>query len=394
MKKVILGVSGGIAAYKAAELARIFIRGGSDVQVVMTRAAAEFVAPLTFQTLTTRPVYIEMYAERSEAKIRHIDLVEDADLFVIAPATANTIAKMALGFADNLLTTLYLAATCPVVVVPSMNVNMFAHNAVLENLEKLRVHGCHVLDPDSGELACGVYGRGRMPEPSDIYSFCRTVLQRKDYKGIKALVTAGPTREPLDPVRYLSNPSTGLMGYALARALSERGAAVTLVSGPTTLNAPAGVKLISVTTADEMHKSVADLYPETDLVVKTAAVSDFRPLKSSAEKIKKNEAALTLELTPNPDILLELGQNKKNQVLVGFAAETGNAVEKALKKMSDKNLDFIIVNDLNEQGAGFAVKTNRVSVINREGRVEELPLMDKDELAHKILDRIVKKMQL
>ncbi|MFU8794062.1 MAG: bifunctional phosphopantothenoylcysteine decarboxylase/phosphopantothenate--cysteine ligase CoaBC [Dethiobacteria bacterium] len=394
MKKVILGVTGGIAAYKAAELARIFIRGGSDVQVVMTRAAAEFVAPLTFQTLTNRPVYIEMYAERSEAKIRHIDLVEDADLLVIAPATANTIAKMAVGLADNLLTTLYLAATCPVVVVPSMNVNMFAHSAVRENLEKLRVHGCHVLDPDSGELACGVYGRGRMPEPSDIYLYCRAALQRKDYKGIKALVTAGPTREPFDPVRYLSNPSTGLMGYALARALSERGAEVTLVSGPTHLNAPAGVKLISITTADEMYKSVTELYPETDLVVKTAAVSDFRPLKSSGEKIKKNETALTLELAPNPDILLELGQKKKNQVLVGFAAETGNAVEKARGKLSDKNLDLIVVNDLNEQGAGFAVKTNRVSVIDREGTVEQLPLMDKDELAHQILDRIVKKLQV
>jgi len=394
MKKVILGVTGGIAAYKAAELARIFIRGGSDVQVVMTRAAAEFVAPLTFQTLTNRPVCIEMYAERSEAKIRHIDLVEDADLLVIAPATANTIAKMAVGLADNLLTTLYLAATCPVVVVPSMNVNMFSHSAVRENLEKLRVHGCHVLDPDSGELACGVYGRGRMPEPSDIYLFCRAALQRKDYKGVKALVTAGPTREPFDPVRYLSNPSTGLMGYALARALSERGAEVTLVSGPTHLNVPAGVKLISITTADEMYKSVTELYPETDLVVKTAAVSDFRPLKSSGEKIKKNEAALTLELAPNPDILLELGQKKKNQVLVGFAAETGNAVEKARGKLSDKNLDLIVVNDLNEQGAGFAVKTNRVSVIDREGTVEQLPLMDKDELAHQILDRIVKKLQV
>jgi len=390
MKKVILGVTGGIAAYKAAELARIFIRSGSEVQVVMTEAAAEFIAPLTFQTLTAKPVYIKMYAQRSDAEIRHIDLLEDADLLVIAPATANTIAKMACGLADNLLTTLFLAATCPVVVVPSMNVNMFENRAVKDNLEKLAERGCHIMDPDSGELACGVYGRGRMPEPSDIYAHCRSVFLPDDFKGIKSIVTAGPTREPLDPVRYLSNPSTGLMGYALAKALSERGADVILVSGPTFLNPPAGVKLIKVTTAEEMYESVISNYPQANLVIKAAAVSDFRPLEPVEYKVKKNEAGLSLQLAHNRDILDELGRNKNNRILVGFAAETGDALKNAHKKLLDKNLDLMVANDISEPGAGFAVKTNRVSLIDRDGAVEQLPLMDKEELAHEILNRIVK----
>ncbi len=393
MKKVILGVTGGIAAYKAAELARIFIRSGSNVQVVMTEAATEFIAPLTFQTLTTRPVYIKMYAERSDAEIRHIDLVADADLLVIAPATANTIAKMACGLADNLLTTLYLAATCPVVVVPSMNVNMFENRAVQDNLEKLEERGCHIMDPDSGELACGVYGRGRMPEPSDIYAYCRSVFLPDDFKGIKSIVTAGPTREPLDPVRFLSNPSTGLMGYALARALSERGADVILISGPTHLNPPAGVKIINVTTAEEMYESVVSNYSRANLVIKAAAVSDFRPLEPVDHKVKKNEAGLLLKLTHNRDILDELGRSKNNKILVGFAAETGDTLKNAHKKLLNKNLDLMVANDISDPGAGFAVKTNRVSIISRDGEVEQLPLMDKEELAHEILNRIVKLLQ-
>ncbi len=390
MKKVILGVTGGIAAYKAAELARIFVRNGAEVQVVMTPAAAEFVAPLTFQTLTERPAYIEMYTERSSEKIRHIDLLNDADVLVVAPASANTIGKMAGGLADNLLTTLYLAADCPVVVVPSMNVNMLNHPAVRENIEQLTRHGCLVMDPDQGELACGVYGSGRMPEPSDIYLFTRAALTPKDYKGLNVIVTAGPTREPLDPVRYLSNPSTGLMGYSLARALSERGAEVTLISGPTHLRPPAGVKTVEVNTAEEMYAAVLNNYDSCRLVFKAAAVSDFRPLEVQGEKVKKGSAANTLGLALNRDILLELGRQKGSRLLIGFAAETEEEIKNAHDKLLGKNLDLIIVNNLKEPGAGFAVSTNRVSIIDRSGEVEKLPLMEKEQLAHYILDRTAK----
>ncbi len=388
MKKLILGITGGIAAYKAAELARIFVRAGTEVQAVMTPAAAEFIAPLTLQTLTGRPAFIEMYTERTSEKIRHIDLLDDADMLLIAPATANTIGKMACGFADNLLTTLYLAADCPVVVVPSMNVNMFKHKAVRENIDKLVSHGCLVMDPDEGELACGVYGSGRMPEPIDIYTYAVAALKPKDYKGINVVVTAGPTREALDPVRYLSNPSTGLMGYALARALQERGADVTLISGPTNLNPPAGVKTVLVNTADEMYDAVFSSYPHCKIVFKAAAVSDFKPAEKAANKVKKDDdAGSLLNLERNRDILLELGRQKGEHVLIGFAAETEEAAENAHDKLIRKNLDMIIVNNLNEPGAGFAVPTNRVSIIGRSGEKEELPLMEKEQLAHHILDR-------
>lgn len=390
MKKVILGVTGGIAAYKAAELARLFVRAGSEVQVVMTPAATEFIAPLTFQTLTERPAYVEMYTERYGEKIRHIELLNGADVLVVAPATANTIAKMACGLADNLLTTLYLAAECPVVVIPSMNVNMYDHVAVRENLDTLKKHGCFVMDPDAGEMACGVYGRGRMPEPQDIYNFTRVALSPKDFQGLNALVSAGPTREPLDPVRFISNPSTGLMGYVLARALNERGAHVTLVSGPTHLTAPAGVNTIQVTTAEEMYKTVLEHYDRCRLIIKAAAVSDFRPLQVSDQKVKKDEDMQTLELTRNRDILYDLGKKKGDHILIGFAAETKDPVENAHDKLLRKNLDLIIVNNLNEPGAGFAVRTNRVSIIDRSGAVEQLPLMDKEQLAHLVLDRITK----
>ena len=388
MKKVLLGVTGGIAAYKAAELARLYIKNGAAVQVVMTPAATHFITPLTFQTLTGNPVFCEMFAERSEAWIPHIELLDGVDLLVIAPASANTVAKMASGIADNLLTTLYLAAVCPVVVVPSMNVNMFAHPAVIDNLEKLRTAGCHVMDPDSGELACGVYGKGRMPEPEDVYLYSLHSIRVKDYESFNVLVTAGPTREPLDPVRYISNPSTGLMGYAIARALQERGANVTLISGPTTLQAPPAVKLIPVTTAEQMHKAVIDHFDQNQLVIKAAAVSDFKPSHFSGQKVKKNAAGLTLKLTPTADILMELGLRKKNQVLVGFAAETENVVQNARDKLTRKNLDLIVVNDLAEEGSGFASPTNRVRLIDHSGAVEELPLLKKEELAHRLLDRI------
>jgi phosphopantothenoylcysteine decarboxylase / phosphopantothenate---cysteine ligase len=267
---------------------------------------------------------------------------------------------------------------------------MYRHPALCENLEKLRLYGCHIMDPDAGELACGVYGRGRMPEPQDIYAYTRAALTAKDFQGIAALVTAGPTREPLDPVRFLSNPSTGQMGYSLARALSERGASVTLISGPTNLTAPAGVEVVKILTADEMYQAVTERYDQSRLVIKAAAVSDFRPARAADRKAKKNDTVPALELALNRDILLELGKQKGNRILVGFAAETEDLVENAQDKLRRKNLDLIIVNDLKEPGAGFAVKTNRVSIIDRSGDVEELPLMEKEELAHRILDRILK----
>ncbi len=387
LKKVIIGVTGGIAAYKVPELARLFVRSGIDVQVVMTPAAAEFITPLTFQTLTGNPVFVEMYGDRTGERVRHVELLENADLMVIAPATANTLGKMALGLADNLLATLYLAADCPVVVIPSMNVNMFKHPAVVSNIELLQKRGCHVMDPDQGELACGVYGSGRMPEPYDIFNFARRAVMIKDYQGIEVLVTAGPTREPLDPVRYISNPSTGLMGFSLARALSDRGALVTLVSGPTHLTAPAGVRLVKVNTAAEMREAVLSDYSKCRIIYKAAAVSDFRPAENWDEKVKKEKASMTLQLASNPDILLELGKNKGNKILVGFAAETEDALQNAHDKLVNKNLDLIIVNNLKEPGSGFAVNTNRVSIIDRDGKVEEIPLMEKEELAHLILDR-------
>ncbi len=390
MKKVVLGVTGGVAAYKAAELARLLMRGGAEVHVIMTPAATEFITPLTFQALTGNPVYVNMYADRSGEKIQHIDLLENTDLVVIAPATANTMAKMASGLADNLLTTLYLAARCPVVIVPSMNVNMYEHSVVQDNIKKLAGHGCQVMDPEAGELACGVYGRGRMPDPLDIYAFTRAVLRPKDFAGVKSLVSAGPTREPLDPVRFLSNPSTGLMGYALARALTERGADVTLISGQTHLQAPAGVNKVDVTTTEEMFDAVFEHYKESRLVIKAAAVSDYRPLEVSEQKVKKSDGKSMIELARNRDILFELGKEKGDRVLVGFAAETEDIFDNARQKMDRKNLDLIVINNLKEPGAGFAVPTNRVSIIDRSGEVENLPLMDKEELAHYILDRIAR----
>lgn len=388
MERVLLGVTGGIAAYKAAELIRLFIRGGAQVQVVMTAAATKFMTPLTLETITGRDVPVDLFSAAREEKVRHVSLAEQAEVMVIAPASANTLGKMAYGIADNLLTTLYLAVTCPVVLIPSMNDAMYAHLTVQENLNRLRAAGCHIMEPGTGELACGVVGKGRMPEPGDIYRFVCAALVPKDFNGVRAVVTAGPTREHLDPVRFISNPSTGLMGYVLARALTERGANVTLVSGPCALSCPAGVERVDVISASQMHQAVLAQYDQCDLVIKAAAVSDYRPAARAEQKVKKGAPQETLQLVANPDILKELGLRKKRQILVGFAAETENTEANALGKLREKNLDLIVVNDLNTYGAGFGTPTNRVSLINRMGDVEELPLMEKETLAHRILDRV------
>ena len=388
MKMYLLGVTGGIAAYKSAELARLFVRDRKEVQVIMTPGAAHFINPLTFQTLTGRPALIDQYWVSDGEKVRHVELAAAAEVMVVAPATANTVGKMAGGIADNLLTTVYLAAQCPVVLVPSMNERMYGHPAVRANLARLREHGCQIMEPGTGELACGVSGKGRMPEPREIADFVRALLTDKDFRGIRALVTAGPTREPLDPVRFISNRSTGLMGYAVARALVERGAEVVLISGPTALSCPAGAELVPVTTALQMYEAVMEYFEECSLVVKAAAVADYRPAAEAEQKLKKEASGTALELQPNPDILQELGRRKGARILVGFAMETERAELNAREKLQRKNLDLIVVNDLTVPGAGFAAPTNQVCVINREGQVEELPLMPKEILAHRILDRV------
>lgn len=388
MKLILVGVTGGIAAYKAAELIRIFIRSGDMVQAILTPAATHFVSPLTFRTLTGRPVPVNVFDSPGQEKVCHVDLAGKARVLVVAPASAGTIGKMAAGIADNFLTTLYLALRCPVVLVPSMNEAMYASAAVQENLETLRRRGVKVMTPDSGELACGAAGPGRLPEPADIYLFARSVLRRKDFHGVRALVTAGPTRESLDPVRFLSSPSSGRMGYACARALAERGATVTLISGPGTLPCPRGVELVRVTTAREMYQAVLEHYPSCRLVIKAAAVSDYRPARAEEQKIKKGTSGHTLELVANPDILFELGRRKEGRILVGFAAETENLFENARDKLIRKNLDLVVANDLTVAGAGFDVATNQVCLIDRQGKVEELPLMEKEDLAHELLDRI------
>ncbi len=384
----LLGVSGGIAAYKSVELARIFVRGGKNVQVIMTPAAAHFIGPLTFQTLTGRPVLTDQLELVDGGKVAHVELGTAASALIIAPATANTLGKMAAGIADNLLTALYLAARCPVILAPSMNDQMYGHPAVQANLDRLREQGCRIMEPAAGELACGTAGKGRMPEPEQIAAFVAAALREKDFSGLRALVTAGPTREPLDPVRFISNRSTGLMGYAMARALLERGADVVLISGPTALNSPAGAQFVPVTTAQEMYDAVMDHFDECNLVVKAAAVADYRPAVQAEQKLKKTGDGITLELQPNPDILQELGRRKGGRILFGFAMETERVGENARKKLQQKNLDLIAVNDLTVPGAGFAAPTNQVCLIDREGRSEELPLMTKENLAHCILDRL------
>lgn len=385
---ILLGITGGIAAYKTIELARLFLSNRYRVQVVMTPAAARFVTPLTLKTLTRRPVLIDLFSGDRPGKVKHVDLASRAQVMVVAPATANTLGKFSAGIADNLLTTLFMALKCPAVIIPSMNEQMYLSPAVQHNLQLLRSRGYHLLEPATGELACGTVGPGRMPEPADIYSFTRHILSKKDFLGIKVLVTAGPTREFMDPVRFLSSPSTGLMGYSLARAFAERGAEVSLISGPTSLSCPQGVDLVPVVTAEEMYRAVKARYQGCRIVVKTAAVSDFRPLAVAAEKIKKDTAPLNLQLIPNIDILEKLGEQKGNRFLVGFAAETGQLVKEAKRKLIQKNLDLIVGNDLTLPGAGFASVTNQVVIIDASGKAEELPVMDKPALAHLILDRI------
>ncbi len=394
--RVALGVTGGVAAYKAAELVRRLQQEKLEVQVVMTRSAQEFVTPLTFAALTGQKVITEMFAGQGgepanvESAIEHIAVAQRIHLLVVAPATANVLGKLARGIADDFLTTLYLATTAPVVVAPAMNVNMWEHPATQENLEILRGRGVHVVDPDEGYLACGMTGAGRL---ASVEAIARTVCEllgiRHDLDGETVLVTAGPTCEDLDPVRYLTNRSSGRMGYALADAAARRGARVILVSGPTALEPPAGVEVVSVRSAEEMHRAVLARVAESTVVIKAAAVADHRPVAHQAMKIKRGAARLALEFEPTPDILADIAREKGDRILVGFAAETDHVAEHAREKLVAKRADLIVANDVLQAGAGFDQDTNIVSLFTRDAREITLPRMSKFDVANRVLDEVL-----
>ena len=387
-RRILLGVSGGIAVYKAVELTRLLALEGARVRVIMTRSAMEFVQPLSFQVLSGQPVCTNLFDLEAESRIGHIQVATEAELVVIAPATANVIGKIANGIADDYLTTAILACTALKIVCPAMNVNMFESPAVQENLLKLRSWGYRQVGPDAGDLACGVQGLGRLAALPEIMEAIQDLLTPQTLAGRRVMVTAGPTWEAMDPVRHVTNPSTGKMGYALARAAKRRGAEVVLVSGPTFLEAPQGVNVVRVQSARQMYDAVLDMFPSVDAVVMAAAVSDYRPKAQAPQKLKKEQAVESLELERTEDILLRLGELKGRQILVGFAAETEKLVEHARAKLRQKNLDFIVANDLTGADAGFASDTNRVTILWPDGRAEPLPLQDKDLVAGEVLDRV------
>jgi phosphopantothenoylcysteine decarboxylase/phosphopantothenate--cysteine ligase len=386
-KRIVLGVTGSIAAYKAVELLRYLTKAGAKVTVAMTANATWFVGPLTFETLSGSPVIYDMFSQPGTS-LDHVTLGHDSDLIIIAPATANFLAKMAHGLGDDFLSALLLAATSPILVCPAMDKEMFVNTIVQSNLLRLKEQGCIVMDPDEGVLASGAVGIGRFPDPAQIVQKAAYVLSNHDLKALRILVTAGPTIEYLDPVRIVTNRSTGKMGYALAKAAWRRGAEVTLISGPTHLDPPLGVKVVKIQTAEEMREAVLHAYDRQDAVIKAAAVSDYKPLKKAKEKEKKKMSPTTVEMGPTPDILAELGRQKGDVVLVGFAAETTNHRANALKKLRKKNLDMIVVNDVSRQDRGFAADSNEVRIIDKQGNEEVVPLMSKEDVADRILDRI------
>ncbi len=390
-REIVIGVTGGIAAYKAAELVRLMVKGGANVHVVMTRNAQAFVTPLTFQTLSGNPVVTDTFALMEEQKIGHIAWADLAEVVVILPATANIIGKIANGIADDFLSTMVMATKAPVVFAPSMNLNMWENKALQKNIQTLLERGYHFVEPGEGELACHWYGKGRLAELSEVTEKIEDLFSKKDLKGEKVLVTAGPTQEPLDPVRFISNPSSGKMGYALAKVARRRGAEVVLVTGPTSIPIPRGdVKVVPVRTAAEMRKAVLGHLEGCSVVIKAAAVSDFRPQAVSLQKMKKADLPPSLALEKTEDILGEIGKRKGDTVLIGFAAETENLVVNAQKKLKEKNLDLIVANDVTKPGAGFGEETNQVKMLFPSGEVRDLPLMSKDEVSEAILDEVVK----
>jgi len=388
-KSVVVGVTGGIAAYKAAELVSRLRKTGVSVHVIMTANACEFITPLTFQSLSGNQVHREMFGEPKLSRIDHIELAQKAQLLVVAPATANIIAKAANGLADDLLSTVLLARKGPVLFAPAMNEQMYLNPLTQANLAKLKGLGYRVMEPGVGFQACGSVGPGRMPEPAEVFAECCTLLNvEKRLAGKTVMVTAGGTQEAIDPVRYIGNRSSGKMGYALARAAFDAGARVILVSGPVVLEPPSGVETVRVSSAREMYTAVMDRFPECDVVIKAAAVADYRPEQSSENKIKKSGEELVLKLVPNPDILNELGKLKGEKLLVGFAAETQSLLEHAADKLKRKNVDMLVANDVSKPGAGFGSDTNLVTILYRSGEKESLPLLGKQEVAREILDRV------
>ncbi len=388
-KEIVLGISGGIAAFKMADLVRLFVKAGAKVSVVMTKNAENFVTPFALEVITGRPVVADLFKAEKPGAISHIEIADRADLLVLAPATANIIAKLAYGIADDALSTMALACTAPLLIAPAMNVNMWEHPATQENVGKLSDRGAIFIGPESGELACGWEGKGRLSKLDDIVEEASLVLSPKDLAGKKVMVTAGPTREYLDPVRYITNRSSGKMGYAIARVARRRGADVCLITGPVALAPPPGVRTINVVSARNMYEVALAEAKRANIIIKASAVADFRPIKEVSQKIKKSGKEMTIEMTQNPDILATIGQKKKNQILVGFAAETSDLVKYADKKLAKKNLDIIVANDVTRKGAGFSIDTNIVTILDKNGRKAEWPQMSKIDVAHKLFDRIL-----
>ncbi len=388
-KTVVVGVCGGIAAYKVVDVVSRLKKQGAEVETIMTENAAKFVTPLTFQSITHRPVITDMFKEPEYWDIQHISLAKKADLMVIAPATANIIGKIANGIADDMLTTTVMATKAPVLFVPAMNSNMYENPIVQGNIRKLTSEGYKFMEPDTGMLAEGTSGKGRLPEPPDIAGeILRILTVKRDLEGLKVLVTAGPTREPIDPVRYISNRSSGKMGYAVAQAAADRGALVKLISGPVSINSPRNVDTVHVLTASEMREEVMKSYADFDIIIMVAAVADYKSAEVSDRKIKKKDDEMYLKLSKNTDILKELGQVKGKRLLIGTCAETNDLLENAKAKLQAKNLDMIVANDVTLEGAGFETETNIIKIIKGNGAVRELPIMSKLECAHEILNEI------
>ena len=390
-KTIVLGVTGSIAAYKIAGLASALVKEGCEVHVVMTYNATNFINPITFETLTGNKCLVDTFDRNFEFHVAHVSLAKKADVILVAPATANVIGKMANGIADDMLTTVVLAAQCPIIVSPAMNTNMFRNSIVQENLQKLERHDMEIIPPQVGRLACADVGEGKMPDEAVLMAYIRkAVAYEKDLKGLKVLVTAGPTQEPIDPVRFISNHSTGKMGFAIARAAMERGAEVTVIYGNTPVEPPLLVNTVKIQTAAEMLEAVKTHFPQSDMLIKSAAVADFTPAEYHTEKVKKKDGELALPLKRTADILREVSVMKQpGQLVCGFSMETENLVENSRKKLIEKHLDLIVANNLKVEGAGFGVDTNIVTLISQQ-ETEQLPILTKDEVAHRILDNLLK----
>lgn len=387
---IVLGVTGGIAAYKAVDVVSRLKKLGANVDVIMTKSATKFVTPLTFQSLSQNFVTVDMFAEPKKWEVEHISLAQKADIFLVAPATANIIGKVANGIADDMLTTTIMATRAKVIFAPAMNTNMYRNPIFKENMEKLKNLGYEFIKPASGRLACGDYGEGKMAEPADIVEYIKMYFEKRTLLNKKIIVTAGPTIEKIDPVRYITNFSSGKMGYSIAIEAKRRGADVILITGPTNLDKPDGIKVINISTTMEMLKAIEEYFDECDVLIKAAAPLDYRPEVVSNKKIKKQDGSLNIKFVRNPDILAHFGKLKKKQILVGFAAETDDVIENAIKKIKIKNLDLIVANDVTMKNAGFRSNTNIATIIDRKGHKENYPQMTKEELAKIILDKVEK----